>query len=59
MSIAGSVIERNSSRAIPGGLIFSAGILHEATPVTVGGRYVLLTFFHSDAAEVRRLRGHA
>jgi predicted 2-oxoglutarate/Fe(II)-dependent dioxygenase YbiX len=37
------------------GLIFSTGLLHEATPVTAGHRYVLLTFFHGEAAEARRL----
>jgi len=37
------------------GIIFSASILHEATPVTRASRYVLLTFFHGDAAESRRL----
>lgn len=36
------------------GVIFSAAVLHEATAVTAGSRYVLLTFFHSDAAEARR-----
>ncbi|WP_158932197.1 2OG-Fe(II) oxygenase [Acidisphaera sp. S103] len=54
--------EYNDHRYSPptgGGLIFSAGILHEAAPVTAGLRYVLLTFFHSDAAEARRLAGDA
>ncbi|WP_428488360.1 2OG-Fe(II) oxygenase family protein [Rhodopila sp.] len=37
-----------------GGVIFSTAILHEAAPVVRGCRYVLLTFFHSAAAEVRR-----
>lgn len=37
------------------GIIFSASVLHEATPVTRGSRYVLLTFFHGDAAENCRL----
>jgi predicted 2-oxoglutarate/Fe(II)-dependent dioxygenase YbiX len=37
------------------GIIFSASILHEATAVTRGRRYVLLTFFHGDAAEARRI----
>jgi predicted 2-oxoglutarate/Fe(II)-dependent dioxygenase YbiX len=37
------------------GVIFSTALLHEATPVTAGRRYVLLTFFHGDAAEARRL----
>jgi predicted 2-oxoglutarate/Fe(II)-dependent dioxygenase YbiX len=37
------------------GIIFSASLLHEATAVTRGRRYVLLTFFHGDAAEARRL----
>jgi predicted 2-oxoglutarate/Fe(II)-dependent dioxygenase YbiX len=49
--------EYNDHRYRPptgGGLIFSAAVLHEATPVTSGCRYVLLTFFHSDAAEARR-----
>ncbi len=36
------------------GIIFSASILHEAKPVTRGQRYVLLTFFHGEAAEARR-----
>jgi predicted 2-oxoglutarate/Fe(II)-dependent dioxygenase YbiX len=49
--------EYNDHRYCPptgGGLIFSAGILHEAAAVTSGSRFVLLTFFHSDAAEARR-----
>jgi predicted 2-oxoglutarate/Fe(II)-dependent dioxygenase YbiX len=49
--------EYNDHRYSPpagGGLIFSTGILHEAAPVTAGLRYVLLTFFHGDAAEARR-----
>jgi predicted 2-oxoglutarate/Fe(II)-dependent dioxygenase YbiX len=37
--------------------VFSASLLHEATPVTQGRRYVLLTFLHSQAAEARRLAG--
>jgi predicted 2-oxoglutarate/Fe(II)-dependent dioxygenase YbiX len=37
------------------GVIFSTGILHEATPVTKGHRYVLLTFLHNEAAETQRL----
>jgi predicted 2-oxoglutarate/Fe(II)-dependent dioxygenase YbiX len=37
------------------GFVFSASLLHEATPVTKGARYVLLTFLHSPAAEARRL----
>jgi predicted 2-oxoglutarate/Fe(II)-dependent dioxygenase YbiX len=36
------------------GAIFSTAVLHEAAPVTKGHRYVLLTFLHSAAAEVRR-----
>jgi predicted 2-oxoglutarate/Fe(II)-dependent dioxygenase YbiX len=38
-----------------GGLIFSASMLHEVTPIRAGRRYVLLTFMHSDAAEARRI----
>jgi predicted 2-oxoglutarate/Fe(II)-dependent dioxygenase YbiX len=37
------------------GIIFSASLLHEAMPVTRGRRYVLLTFFHGEAAEARRV----
>jgi predicted 2-oxoglutarate/Fe(II)-dependent dioxygenase YbiX len=37
------------------GVVFSAALLHEVAPVTAGQRYVLLTFFHGDAAEARRL----
>lgn len=51
--------EYNDHRYTPptgGGLIFSTSVLHEATPVTAGCRYVLLTFFHTDAAEVQRRR---
>ena len=40
---------------IGAGIIFSASLLHEAMPVTRGRRYVLLTFFHGEAAEVRRV----
>jgi hypothetical protein len=49
--------ECNDNRYSPptgGGIIFSTGLLHEATPVTRGRRYVLLTFFHGEAAEQRR-----
>lgn len=49
--------EYNDHRYAPptgGGLIFSTSLLHEAAPVTAGRRYVLLTFFHGDAAEARR-----
>lgn len=49
--------EYNDHRYRPptgGALIFSSSVLHEAVPVTRGRRYVLLTFFHSDAAEARR-----
>jgi len=49
--------EYNNHRYAPptgGGLIFSTSVLHEAAPVTLGRRYVLLTFFHSEAAEARR-----
>jgi predicted 2-oxoglutarate/Fe(II)-dependent dioxygenase YbiX len=54
--------EYNDHRYHPpagGGLIFSTAALHEATPVTSGRRYVLLTFFHGDVAEARRLAGAA
>jgi predicted 2-oxoglutarate/Fe(II)-dependent dioxygenase YbiX len=37
--------------------VFSASLLHEASPVTRGRRYVLLTFLHGHAAEARRLAG--
>jgi predicted 2-oxoglutarate/Fe(II)-dependent dioxygenase YbiX len=37
------------------GIVFSSSLLHEATPVTKGERYVLLTFLHDDAAEAQRL----
>lgn len=37
------------------GIVFSASVLHEAKPVSRGRRYVLLTFFHGEAAEARRL----
>ncbi len=37
------------------GIVFSASLLHEATPVVRGSRYVLLTFLHSAAAEARRM----
>jgi predicted 2-oxoglutarate/Fe(II)-dependent dioxygenase YbiX len=49
--------EYNDHRYRPptgGGLIFSSSVLHEAVPVTRGRRYVLLTFFHSEAGEERR-----
>jgi predicted 2-oxoglutarate/Fe(II)-dependent dioxygenase YbiX len=39
------------------GIVFSASLLHEASPVTKGSRYVLLTFLHSAAAEQRRVAG--
>lgn len=37
------------------GIVFSASLLHEATAVTAGRRYVLLTFLHDRDAEDRRL----
>ena len=37
------------------GIVFSASLLHEATPVLRGSRYVLLSFLHSAAAEARRM----
>ncbi len=36
-------------------VVFSATLLHEATHVLKGRRYVLLTFFHNTEAEARRL----
>jgi predicted 2-oxoglutarate/Fe(II)-dependent dioxygenase YbiX len=39
--------------------VFSASLLHEATPVTKGSRYVLLTFLHGEKAEARRVAGLA
>ena len=36
-----------------GAIVFSAGLLHEAAPVTKGSRYVLLTFLGSAAAQAR------
>ncbi len=50
--------EFNDHRYSPptgGALIFSTALLHEATEVQRGSRYVLLTFFHGAAAEERRL----
>jgi predicted 2-oxoglutarate/Fe(II)-dependent dioxygenase YbiX len=50
--------ECNDHRYSPpagGGIVFSASLLHEVTPVTRGCRYVLLTFLHDTAAEARRL----
>jgi predicted 2-oxoglutarate/Fe(II)-dependent dioxygenase YbiX len=50
--------EYNDHRYRPptgGGIIFSASLLHEAAAVSSGRRYVLLTFFHGDAAEAGRL----
>jgi predicted 2-oxoglutarate/Fe(II)-dependent dioxygenase YbiX len=37
------------------GIIFSSSLLHEATAVTKGIRYVLLTFFHNAEAQTRWL----
>jgi predicted 2-oxoglutarate/Fe(II)-dependent dioxygenase YbiX len=39
------------------GMIFSSSLLHQVSPVTRGSRYVLLTFLHDEAAELRRLAG--
>jgi hypothetical protein len=50
--------EFNDHRYRPGtggGIIFSTSLLHEATPVTRGNRYVLLTFLHDAKAEARRV----
>ena len=38
------------------GIVFSASLLHEASPILRGSRYVLLTFLHSAAAEARRVQ---
>jgi predicted 2-oxoglutarate/Fe(II)-dependent dioxygenase YbiX len=49
--------EYNDYRYKPGlgaALVFSATLLHEATPVLKGARYVLLTFVHNAEAEARR-----
>jgi len=40
-------------------LIFSATLLHEATHVLKGSRYVLLTFFHNAEGEARRRAAEA
>jgi predicted 2-oxoglutarate/Fe(II)-dependent dioxygenase YbiX len=48
--------EYNSRRYRPttgAGVVFSCSLLHEATPVTSGRRYVLLTFLHDSAAQGR------
>ena len=50
--------EYNDYRYKPGlgaAIVFSATLLHEATPVLKGARYVLLTFVHDAEAEARRL----
>ncbi len=52
--------EYDDHRYVPAagaGIVFSASLLHEAAPVTRGARYVLLTFLHDDAAELRRRAG--
>jgi hypothetical protein len=41
--------------AVGEGIVFSASLLHEATPVTLGRRYVLLTFLHDARAEAHRV----
>jgi predicted 2-oxoglutarate/Fe(II)-dependent dioxygenase YbiX len=49
--------EYNDYRYRPGlgaALVFSAILLHEATPVLKGARSVLLTFVHNAEAEARR-----
>jgi hypothetical protein len=51
------VPEYNDHRYRPptgAGIVFSAAILHAATPVTRGCRYVSPTVFHDAAAEARR-----
>ena len=50
--------EYNSHRYRPGagaGVVFSCSLLHEATPVVRGRRYVLLTFLHDSSAQARWL----
>ncbi len=50
--------EYNSHRYKPprgSATVFSTAVLHEATPVLKGRRYVLLTFLHNAEGEVRRL----
>ncbi|WP_158817906.1 2OG-Fe(II) oxygenase [Methylocapsa sp. S129] len=50
--------EYNAHRYKPergAGVIFSASLLHEATPVIKGRRYTLLTFLHNAEGEARRL----
>jgi predicted 2-oxoglutarate/Fe(II)-dependent dioxygenase YbiX len=39
------------------GVVFSCSLLHEALPVTLGRRYVLLTFLHDADAQTRWLEG--
>ena len=50
--------DRRFRPATGAGLVFSASLLHEVTPVTRGTRYALLTFVHDKAAEDQR-RAHA
>jgi predicted 2-oxoglutarate/Fe(II)-dependent dioxygenase YbiX len=38
-----------------GGIIFSTSVLHEAAAIISGRRYVLLTFFHDEVNERRRV----
>ena len=50
--------EYNSHRYRPragDGIVFSCSLLHEATPVTRGERYVLLTFLHNSEAQAQWL----
>jgi hypothetical protein len=45
--------------AIGEGIVFSSSLLHEATAVTKGERYVLLTFLHDAEAEALRIKKKA
>ncbi len=45
--------------ATGGAVVFSCSLLHEATPVTAGRRFVLLGFFYGEVEQAQRERVHA
>ncbi len=45
--------------ATGGAVVFSCSLLHEATPVTAGRRFVLLAFFYGEVEQAQRERVHA
>jgi predicted 2-oxoglutarate/Fe(II)-dependent dioxygenase YbiX len=51
--------DRTYRASTGGAIVFSCGLLHEATPVTSGRRYAFLPFLYDDAAAALREQNNA